>query len=123
MYIDSGSLFIVLLIPLSMMIFSNVVDDFWRAIKISMGQTEFTTKEFKASLNAIELSIKCVFVSGLVASMAGIIVNLVNINVHESVFTGFAIACIAFMYSLIINTVQYAIKTIIKKELIYRSND
>lgn len=123
-FADPASLLVVLFIPLTMIIFSNVWTDFTRAIKISIGYTEYTTKEYKASLSAIDLSIRCVFIAGLLGSLVGIIMVLNFIHVStDTTGPNIAVASLTLLYSFIINTVQYGIRSILQKEIIYREND
>ncbi len=41
----------------------------------------------------------------------------------ESAAAGFAIAGLSILYAMMINIVQYAIKSMINKEIIYRDHD
>jgi ABC-type protease/lipase transport system fused ATPase/permease subunit len=123
-FFDTGTILFITIIPLSMIIFSNQWSDFIRAISIAMGSTEFTTREYKASLNAITLSMNCVLMSGIFGTLAGVIMQLSYMNMYpESAAAGFAIAGLSILYAMMINIVQYAIKSMINKEIIYRDHD
>lgn len=85
-----------------------------------MGGTEFTTKEYKASRNAMDLSIKTIFVAGVIGTITGLIQLVVLTDDLQSITAGLAVGILTVLYALIINTVQYAIKSMITKEIIYR---
>ena len=122
-FLDIPSLIFVSLISISMIVFSNQWSDYVRAIKISVGATEYTTKEFKASRNAMDLSIRTVFVSGVIGTIVGLVQLVVLTDNPESVAAGMAVGILTLLYALIINIVQYAIKSMITKEIIYRDHE
>jgi len=120
---DLPSLLFISFISISMIVFSNQWSDYVRAIKISVGATEYTTKEFKASRNAMDLSIKTVFVSGVIGTIVGLVQLVVLTDDPESIAAGMAVGILTLLYALIINIVQYAIKSMITKEIIYRDHE
>jgi flagellar motor component MotA len=122
-FIDIPSLLFITLISIAMLVFTNQWSDYFRAIKISMGVTEFTTKEYKASRNAMDLSIRTVLVSGIIGSMVGMVQLVLLTSELESMAAGMAVGILTLLYALIINIVQYAIKSMITKEIIYRENE
>lgn len=122
-FIDIPSLLFVSLMSIALLVFTNQWSDYVRAIKISMGVTEFTTKEYKASYNAMDLSIKTIFASGVIGSIVGMIQLYLLLSDVSSMGLGMAIRILTFLYALIINMVQYAIKSMIAKEIIYRDNE
>ena len=119
-FIDFPSLMFISLISISMIVFSNQWSDYVRAIKISMGATEFTTKEYKASRNAMDLSIRTVFIAGVIGTIIGLVQLVVLTDDPNSIAAGMAVGILTLLYALIINIVQYAIKSMITKEIIYR---
>jgi len=122
-FIDLPSLLFISFISISMIVFSNQWSDYVRAIKISIGVTEYTTKEFKASRNAMDLSIRTVFVSGVIGTIIGLVQLVVLTDNPESIAAGMAVGILTLLYALIINIVQYAIKSMITKEIIYRDHE
>ncbi|MBI9013272.1 MAG: hypothetical protein JEZ08_13650 [Clostridiales bacterium] len=119
-FIDAASLIFIVVISISMLVFSNQWSDYVRAIRISMGATEFTTKEYRASRNAMDLSIRTAFVSGVIGTIVGLVQLVVLTDDPQSITAGMAIGILTLLYALIINIVQYAIKSMITKEIIYR---
>jgi len=120
-FIDPASMLIIAVMSISMIVFSNHWSDYVRAMRIAIGNFECTTKELKASKNAMDLSIKAVFLSGIIGTVVGIISYLMILEDPTS-FLGAAaaVALLTLLYACVINIVQYAIKAMIEKEIIYR---
>lgn len=119
-YLDQPSLYVILVFTISMLIFSNTFGDYIMAIKIAAGNPECTTNEMKAALNAMDLSIVLVFLSGIIGGFIGAIVILASVNEAADIRHSFSVDFIVILYSLIINLIQVSIRAKVKKELIYR---
>lgn len=123
-YLDVPSLLFIILPTSAMLAFSDLFKDYGRAYKIVWGNLEYTTKEIKASLEALSLSIKLVTLSGI----SGIIIGLVSIlegavNYPNAViYASSAVMLLTGLYAILINLIQYAMKSKLTKELIYREN-
>lgn len=121
--IDLPSLLLIVVINVSMILFSNQWTDYVRAFKIAMGQREFTTKEMKVSKNAMNLSIHIVFLSGFLGTVIGWVQIAARLSTSESLKAGMAVAALTTLYALMLNLIQLSIKSTINKEIIYRSNE
>lgn len=110
--------FFILLI--AMLTLSDNLSDFLRGFSIVMTDNEFTTKELKASLNAIEASIKLTLTSAVIGLFIGTIGILTQIDNPSKIGPAAAIALLTVLYAFIINLFLYGTKAKIKKELIYR---
>jgi len=119
-FIDFPSLLIVVIIILSMLLFTGQLTDYSRAISIGMGKTEYTMKELKSSSIAINLSIKICYLSGIIGTFIGIIQILRHLDDPSSVGPAISVSFLTVFYSLFINVIQYAIKAKIDKEIVYR---
>lgn len=120
---DIPSLLFISIISTAMLVFTNQWTDYIRAIKIAMGAIEFTTKELKASRNAIDLSIKTIYAAGIIGTIVGWVQLVILMSDPKSMTLGMAVGILTLLYALIINMVQYAIKSMITKEIIYRENE
>lgn len=119
-YIDQPSLYLIIVFTLAMLLFSNTFGDYLMGIKVAAAHVESTTNELKAALNAIDLAIILVFMSGIIGSFIGGIVILATLEEAQSLRHAFSVDFIVLLYSLIINLIHFGIRAKIKKELIYR---
>lgn len=120
--IDFPSLVIVILIPCSVLSFADQWPDYLRAISIAMGNTEFTSKEYKASRNALRLSIRLFWMSGIIGTLIGFVLILSNLDSINSVGQSMAIGSLTLLYSMVFNMLHYGIFAKVEKELIYREH-
>lgn len=118
---NAPSLIIVLVITLSMLMLSDNLSDFTRGFNIVMSSKEYTTKELNSSYNAIDTSIKLIYLSGFIGIMIGCIGILSQIDDPSAYGPALAVALLTVFYSALINIFLYATRAKIKKELIYRS--
>jgi len=119
-FIDFPSLLIVVIIILSMLMFAGQLSDYSRAIRIGMGETEYTMKELKSSSIAINLAIKICYLSGITGTIIGIMQILIYIHDPANFGPVVSVSLITLFYALFINIIQYAIKAKIDKEIVYR---
>lgn len=119
-YIDQPSLYLIIVFTVSMQLFSNTLGDYIMGIKIAAINAESTTNELKAALNAVDLAIILVFMSGIIGSFIGGIVILATIEDAQSMRHAFSVDFIVLFYAFIINLIHFGIRAKIKKELIYR---
>jgi len=119
-YIDQPSLLLIVIIFLSMMLLSNSLGDYLLGIKIVSGNPEYTTNELKAAINAMDLAIIVVYLSAAIGFLLGMIAMLGTISDMQIIQKGTAITLLVVFYALIINLIQYSIRTKLRKELIYR---
>lgn len=122
-FLDLASLAFILVMMVSMLLFTNQWRDYLRAYQIAMGKSAFTTKEFKASLNVMDMCIKLVYLSGFIGAFSGYIQSLVSTSDVQVLATRFSVASLVLLYALVINVIQYAVKSMVKKELIYRKHE
>ncbi len=121
-FLDIPSLVIIVFPLIFILLFSDTWGDYIRAYKFVAGNKEYTTKELKASVLALDLSINITSITGGIGTLIGIMISLVNIADFEMLGVYLAIILITVLYALIINAVQMPIRTCIKKELVYREN-
>ncbi len=121
-YLDIPSLVIVIFPLIYILVFSGLWGDYIRAYKFAFGNKEYTTKELKASILALDLSIKIVSVLCGIGTVVGVIASLMDISSLEYIGVYLSIILITVLYALIINLIQMPIRTCIKKELLYREN-
>lgn len=120
-FIDIPSLLLIAFILFPTLILSDQLKDYLRGFSFLMVQGEMTTKEIEVSLNAMDLAIKTVYFSGGFGALAGLVMILGSLNDPTSFGPALAVAILTFFYAVIINLFQYAVKSRLKKESIYRS--
>lgn len=126
---DAPSLLFLLIPLISVLVLSDNLSDFIRGFRIVNGNTEFTIKEFKASKNAYDMTIKVVFILSVLGTMIGLI-NMGAYNgleysgkeleLYIHLYAGASIAVLTILYGSILNIFFYAIRSRIAKEIIYR---
>lgn len=124
-YFDMASLLLIVVPTLVMLIFADLMGDYVRAYKIAWGNVEYTTKELKASKEAMNLSIKLVVIMGIVGIIIGTVSSLIQINEVHEIYFYFAVLSVVLLtglYAGLINLVQYSVLAKINKEIIYREN-
>lgn len=124
-YVDIPSLIIIIIPTIVMLIFADLMGDYVRAYKIAWGDVQYTTKELKASKEAMNLSIKLVMIMGIVGIIIGAVSSLIQIREVNEIHFYFAVVCVVLLtglYAGLINLVQYSVLAKINKEIIYREN-
>lgn len=122
-FIDPFSILFILILSTLILSLSKQSNDYIRAIKIATGNTDFTKKEYMASENAINLSIKSIYMSGILGSLIGFIQIATFSSSLEMTIASSRVAILTFFYAIVINIIQYAIKSSISNQLIYRNTD
>ncbi len=122
LFLDIPSLTIVVFPLIYILVFSGLWVDYIRAYKFVAGNKEFTTKELKASVLALDLGIKTTSILCGIGTVVGVIASLADISTLEYLGVYLSILLITVLYALIINLIQIPIRTCIKKELLYREN-
>ncbi len=121
-FVDWPSLIIVVFPVFFILVFADLWSDYVRAYKFALGNKDFTTKELKASVEAIDLSVKITVITGGIGTLVGLMSSLVNITDLSYIGVYLAVVIITALYALIFNLIQMPIRARIKKELIYREN-
>lgn len=121
-FIDLPSIIMVISFTLSALMFSGVLPDYFRAISVVFGKTEFTLKELKSSAIAVDTAIKLCLSSGFLGSVIGCIQILRNLSDPSQLGAAVASVLLTLFYALFINIIQYSMKANIKKEIIYKTN-
>lgn len=119
-YWNIPSLLVVGIIVISMLMLSDNISDFFRGFNIVMTDKAYTTKELKASHNAIDTGIKLTYLSGIVGLIIGMIGLLSRLDDPSAIGPALAVAMLTVLYAALINIILYASRAKIKKELIYR---
>ncbi len=121
-FFDVPSFLIVITIPLSMLLFAGQITDYFRAVQMAAGADDFTIKEFKSSSIALSLAIRMFYMSGIIGTVVGIIQILIYVEDPSNFGPAISISLLTFFYSIFFNTIHYAIKSRIDKEIVYREN-
>jgi flagellar motor component MotA len=121
-FFDPASLLFVTIIMFSMLMFAGQLSDYFRAYSIIMGSSDYTLKELKSSTIAVNLAIKICFLSGILGSITGGIMTLMLLDAPMRIGPMAAVAVLTLFYSLFMNTLHYAIKAYLDKEIVYREN-
>ncbi len=120
--VDTPSLVIVVFPVIFILIFAGLWGDYTRAYKFAMGNKEYTTKELKASVLALDLSIKITAITGGIGTVIGVMFSLANLTDLSYLGVYLTVIIITVLYALVFNLIQMPIRTNIQKELIYREN-
>lgn len=121
-FIDFPSVLIVVIIPLSMLMLAGQVTDYLRAIQIAGGRSDFTLKEFKSSSIAIGLTIRMIYMSGVIGTLVGVMQILIYLSDPANIFPALSVSLLTLFYALFFNSLHYAIKAKIDKEIVYRES-
>lgn len=98
-YIDPPSLFLVLLLVLPVLISAGLLKDFNNAFKLSVSRRkECTRSELLRAVEAVNLTIRALWASGIFHSIFGIIHVFVTMN-GEVVFKAASISLITLLYA------------------------
>ncbi len=119
-FVDWPSFMIVVFPVLFILAFADLWGDYTRAYKFAFGNKEFTTKELKSSIVALDLSIKMTGLTGAIGTVVGVMSCLTNIVDLSWIGIYVSVIIITVLYALIFNLIQMPIKAKIKKELLYR---
>ncbi len=125
-FVDYPSLIIVVFPTVFMLFFADLMGDYCRGVRFIFGNTEYTTKEIKTSINALDLSIKLVIITGVLGSFIGLIMNFINyggdVYSSEVFYINIALNLMPLFYALIWNLIQLPIRYNLQKEITYREN-
>ncbi len=122
-FIDYPSLLIVLFPTVFMLFFADLIGDYCRGVKFIFGDMDYTTKEIKTSINALDLSIKLVISTGLLGTFIGLILTFANYSVTDTMFSpNIAVNFMPLFYGIIFNLIQLPIRYNLQKEITYREN-
>lgn len=121
-YFDFYSILFIVLPTCVILLFADILSDYIRAYKVVWGNLDYTTKELKTSVEAMNLSIKSVNISAIIGVIIGIIGLLTNLSTSIQAYQSIPVIMITMLYALLFNLIQYAVKAKINKELIYRGN-
>jgi len=121
-FLDPASLLFIIVIMFSMLMVAGQLSDYFRAYSIIMGNTNYTLKELKSSIIAINLAIRSCYLSGILGSITGGIMVMMFLSTPMRIGPMAAVAVLTLFYSLFMNLLHYAIKASLDKEVIYREN-
>ncbi len=122
-FVDIPSFIVILLPVVVMLIFTDLMVDYIRAVKFVWSKNEHTINELKASVEAVNLSIKLVSTMGIVGTMIALVVIFTkHTPIDEYFFTYLSVGILTILYALIFNLVQLPIRYALLKEIIYKEN-
>lgn len=123
MFINFPSITIIFLLVSSMLIVSDNMEDFLRGFKIMNSNCEFTNKELKSSVNALDFCIRMLSLSGVLCGIISIISLLGALNDTARIGEYASLLLLSLLYVSFIIILLLPIKYKLKKEIIYREKD
>lgn len=118
-YFNYLSIFLILIIVLPQLFVLGLFGDFINGFKFVFSRDEiYSNEDIKASIIAIELSIKLVIVSGLIASILGIITMIGNLSTLSKWGPYLSFSLCSLLYALFILAFIYPVNAKLKSMLI-----
>lgn len=120
--VDPASVFILIVLTVSMLIFSDLWKDYIRGFKLLFNKIECTTKELRVTISAMQLAIKFMFYAATIIMIIGSIMMLRYIEDPMNIAPSFSVNILVLLYAIVINFFHHGIIGKLKKELVYRED-
>lgn len=110
--IDFPSIILLIIINIPILISARLLKDFNNAFALTLSKKKAgSLMEIKRAIEAVTLSMKSLFYSGLFIFFMALIIILKNLSSPETLGPSLAVAILSFIYAIVLNLIMLPIKS------------